>query len=1177
MKIERLHLKAFGGFDDHTLDLSDGNYGLHLVYGPNEAGKSTTLRAITQLLYGIGPRTNDDFLHPMSSLRIGATLKNEKESLAFFRRKGNKGTLLAEDNKTTLPDDVLAPFLGGVDEETFTHLFGLSHEQLVDGGKTLVAGEGDVGQALFSAAAGMGNLKGVLKELEDRASVLFRPRASSSSINSALSQLKKKRSAMKEKQLLPKAWSEQNEALEAAWQQRDVLLEKIRVLTEEQNRLERIQQALPLLFKRSLAQEQLEKVADAVLLPDDFTERRSTAIQALAMAKEQHQIAEANLQRLEKQLANLELDEALLAQEPRIESLHERHVVNRKALGDKEKKLDPELRQKQADAAKILRALKCDVAFSEIETLRPAPGIPQHINELSRQFQANEKDKKHAEAQRKKITRKVLRHEERLAKLGDLPEEEGLIRAIRAARPLASLEDEHATHRVAAKGLSRKVDKAQARLSDWSGTQEELEVLSLPGTSTIERFRIQMESNKAESQRWAEEIRTLEEERAALEKELDALQRAQHVPTESELGARRESRETGWRLARDAWEKGVVPDAVDSEEARVLIREVTIAGNLADAVEALTRQTDEIADRLRRESDRAARLAQLESSRDAVKAKLKHLANTQAEGAERHAQHQSEWVALWESTGITPRSPAEMAEWRTEYRAILEDIQRLKTEEAALAEYIEKSSGCRSDLVSALESIGENTPKKGDTLAEVLAQAEGALARHQKHTQQHQKATEALGELAEEIAEGDQTLTRLAAAEASWRGDWAEMMAAIGARADISPTEAGAKLELLTELFSTLDATELLEARIAEIDGSNEEYLAAVAELAHTAALEDQPQEVLVPALYAQLKEQREHAIRQGELQKQREDEATRLTESEAALHRAETELSDLLALAGVNAVEELVTAEDRARQRKESTDTVQALDERLLEISQGVAPEAFVETDSHKNTDAIAARLSALEAELADVEKKRDEVNQGIGKMEGDLAKMDGSNTEVAALADDAQGLLATLADDAREYARLTVAAHVLKEAIERYRAANQDPLLARASKIFATLTLDSFQELRADYDSKGHHVLHGVRSDTDGLVHVAGMSEGTADQLYLALRLASLERHLEKNPPIPFVLDDILVNFDDQRAAATLKVLGELSARTQVIYFTHHQHLVDLSKEHVAKKQLFTHELAH
>ena len=75
--------------------------------------------------------------------------------------------------------------------------------------------------------------------------------------------------------------------------------------------------------------------------------------------------------------------------------------------------------------------------------------------------------------------------------------------------------------------------------------------------------------------------------------------------------------------------------------------------------------------------------------------------------------------------------------------------------------------------------------------------------------------------------------------------------------------------------------------------------------------------------------------------------------------------------------------------------------------------------------------------------------------------------------------------------------------------------------------------------------------------------MSDGTRDQLYLALRLAGLESWLKSHESIPFVVDDILLNFDDARATAALKALAELSRSTQVLFFTHHRHVVDLCGE--------------
>ena len=75
--------------------------------------------------------------------------------------------------------------------------------------------------------------------------------------------------------------------------------------------------------------------------------------------------------------------------------------------------------------------------------------------------------------------------------------------------------------------------------------------------------------------------------------------------------------------------------------------------------------------------------------------------------------------------------------------------------------------------------------------------------------------------------------------------------------------------------------------------------------------------------------------------------------------------------------------------------------------------------------------------------------------------------------------------------------------------------------------------------------------------------MSTGTADQLYLSLRVASIEDYLERADALPFLADDLFVNFDNYRAAAGFRLLGQLAEKTQVLFFTHHQHLVDIARE--------------
>ncbi|HAY28141.1 MAG TPA: hypothetical protein DCY47_11715, partial [Candidatus Accumulibacter sp.] len=76
-------------------------------------------------------------------------------------------------------------------------------------------------------------------------------------------------------------------------------------------------------------------------------------------------------------------------------------------------------------------------------------------------------------------------------------------------------------------------------------------------------------------------------------------------------------------------------------------------------------------------------------------------------------------------------------------------------------------------------------------------------------------------------------------------------------------------------------------------------------------------------------------------------------------------------------------------------------------------------------------------------------------------------------------------------------------------------------------------------------------------------------------ALRLAAIEGHLDNGEPLPVIVDDITIQFDDAAAAATFRVLAELSQRTQVLFLTHHEHLLDVASAAVGSDAYRSHHL--
>ncbi|KHJ63590.1 ATP-binding protein, partial [Burkholderia glumae] len=158
-------------------------------------------------------------------------------------------------------------------------------------------------------------------------------------------------------------------------------------------------------------------------------------------------------------------------------------------------------------------------------------------------------------------------------------------------------------------------------------------------------------------------------------------------------------------------------------------------------------------------------------------------------------------------------------------------------------------------------------------------------------------------------------------------------------------------------------------------------------------------------------------------------------------------------------------------------------------------------------------------------------------------------------------QEALAAMGDTAEQYLEAATASRLLRWAIERYREQRQGPMLSRASEIFAGLTLGDFSRLVVDTERQPPEL--SARRANGRPVAVGGLSEGTRDQLFLALRIAALELQLGNKAALPFVADDLFINFDDARSKAGLAALRELSTRTQVLFLTHHAHLLPLVEE--------------
>lgn len=1040
MFLARLDLLAFGPFRDLSLDLAER--GLHVVYGGNEAGKSTTLRAITGLLYGIDRRTKDDHVHKKADLRIGGVVCGASgERLRIVRRKGDANTLLDEHGKP-IDDSVLLRLLGGVTKETFETAFGLDHVKLRDGAKALLEGKGALGESLFDASVGGGGeVQRLVRELEAEADAIYRPRGQALPLNEALKAHAEAEKAVKQKQSLPEAYVKQERALEEASAERAQRAERRAELAKKRNLLERNRKRVPLERRRAL---------------------RATELAAFG---------------------------ALAGAAPRVEALIAGLATFERAARDK---VGAELDALRAKDRVGEAAARCGLSPSASVARLDVRAESRVLRLLAERAATEQK----AISSRTEIARAERELAGAAGEAGapERVDELGEAALLRALVPARALGDAEARHAASAQRLARRRAELAKRASSLGLGARDLDAVAalvMPAEATIDRLAERVRDEASALARHEERLEALDDEALAIERQLAEHEGDFAPPDARALLDARAARDAAWTKFR-----------ASKRDAD------------GEAFERAVTASDAIADQMIREADRVTTLARLRSSAETLAKQRKRAA---AERDKAHAAASAtlaEVSALVRDLGVSRElHVTELGDLAERHRRVVEEHERLVAEEAEAEAAAAAIAHAKRALADAL---GDAAPSATGLAALVDAAArivDGASARRSRG----EERDKARAKLAAELGERRASLAIDEATLADVRASLGELLAPLGLPADASADEVQRTLEALREL-------ETAEAQLSDAERRRESATREAATFAETVA-------------------------------------------------RAAAELAPDLATA--SPAEAVATLSSRTRAAEELRREVALLDTQIAELGERGTSEATPEELAVlADPDASLAALEALDAELEEIDRDLSRLDQQIGgiRMSLEAWGLDSGAAEASATA---QAELARIRTHTERWCRAKIAAEILRREIERYREENQGPLLGSTSALFSRLTRGGFKGVRAGFDDKDQASIRCVRADGSE-VEVEGLSEGTRDQLYLALRLASLRRHAEIAGPMPVVLDDVLVHFDDERSRAALVALAELAETMQIVFFTHHERNVELAREAVPPALLHVHTLA-
>ena len=1104
-----------------------------------------------------------------------------------IRRKAVKGTLRAADDSTLVEPAQLARLLSGIDEGQFRVRFGIDREDLIRGGESLVQGGGELGTALFAAGAGLADVGAVQDKLGKDADELFQPRGTKNPrINKGLSELDEARRRRKESQLRPADWTRQMDQLRSDQRDKAALDARLVETRAARERSQRVRQALPLAAKRQHLTAELEAVGDAPHLAAEFVEQRRDTQRSLEAAQRALHETTTALARIDADLQELVVSDAMLGSAPLIRQLNQGLGAYQKAARDRPR-LVGQRDQAEEQAREILRELGREVRLDEAAALPITRAQKARIADLSDRRQ---KLMTGIEVAQRRLTDLTNELDIALAQLYHMPpppDVDELRRAIDRAQRAVDAEQRCAQAEVELARLQRQVDADLQRLQLWSGPLESLPALPLPAMETVDRFEAELAELDTDLRTLARDSAELQARALELDSQTEKLRLSQDALTEDDLEAARRRRETGWALVKRAWLEGNSGGASDgvsdgaaggdqnADLLQAFLADFQPSRDLAAAYALSVERADGVADRWRRESARVAEKAQLMAERRKVDERLAALTGQQAARQQQREERLDQWRGCWQAAGIEPLSPREMRGWLQRHAALAGRAAEIRTRRDEFVQLTARIDTHCGEVRQELEKIGE-PGRTGESLSDLLDRAQRIAGRLDADRDERKQAAQQLERLEKQRPRTEQEAGAAREQLARWQDEWAGAVAVLNLPPDASPGMAHAVTATLDSLREKLKDAARLRERIEGIDAEAEAFEQRVRQICSDVGLDAEPltPEQAVLELAARLQQTQEAQTRVHELSQQRQRDERRRQDAAAEIAAANSRLAMLCREAGCAMPDDLPAIEQRSQQRAECERQLRDVADHLLNLAAGASLEDLLADAARHDAAELDARLAQLAADESDLESQRERLTAQIARQQEALRQMDGGD-RAAEAEEQMQSLLARIRGDAEQYIRLRLAGMLLKRAIDRYREKSQGPVLQRASRTFADLTLGSFSGLRADYDDRGNPVWGGGRPDRRTPWGVRAMSDGTRDQLYLALRTASLEHHLDTHPPLPFIVDDILVQFDDARAAAALQVLADLSDRTQVIFFTHHQHLIDIARQHVAEHKLFVHRL--
>ena len=908
-------------------------------------------------------------------------------------------------------------------------------------------------------------------------------------------------------------------------------------------------------------------MGEVILLPDDFTEKRKRAEEKLLEDNRTFENVRKALKELNGEIDLVTVPFELLSEKERITELLQ-DSGNYKQGQEQLPRLQAEALQIKRACKRILRELNIQDETENFNRYCLTIKDGANIEELCDEHHQIKSDLDHhlnTLATHKSNIEKLRKKFEEISEPKDVS---ALQRTLDEGRKTGLNDRKIDDIEREIEIFAEEVKNGLKRLGLNEINFEEFLGLPVPKKNTINQFSTRFQKIE---QRQLDLERQNYEEKKELEKIEDSIRvmrTESAIPIEEDLFEIRKLRDRIWLIIKEAWLDGRI---ISDREWQNLVSD---AHSLQDAHERSVKKSDETGDRLRHESKRVANLAQLMIRKDRCHTRIGEIDRDEKLLQADIATLKAEWKETWKTVTPDPRDPEEMREWSDQHDDTMRQCRQWKQKTIESNNAQKSISELKTRLLSVFKELGMNEVSKEYELDTLYSEADTLIKKQNTNKMTREQLIFQIRESEGLSADEDQKVNELKGKYGLWMRNWADAVARIKLDSSVTPNQAKAVLTKFRELSDRVRDIEERESRIRAIESDGQRFRGNIEKLCSDLhrPTEGIEHERIIEQLNRELSDALTRQARLQGLESKKNDLEKTSSELKDRIDGNTIVLKKLCELAGCEKAEDLPVKEARSRDYQMKKARLNELRRIISRAAGGVDVAQFLNELKTVDTDSLPTEIDELSRQIEQLKKEISEIDRKIGGLKNEQEKM-GGGQEAADVAEHIEQVIAEIREAAEEYAKLILATSAMHEAAERYRQENQSVVLQKASDLFSRVTLKSFEGLTIDYDDNDQPILVGVRRGKK--LPVEAMSDGTSDQLYLALRLASLEQHFNNREPMPFILDDVLVNFDDARAREALKILGELSNLTQIILFTHHKHVREIAEKSLGAEILYVSEL--